>query len=118
LNTTDGAPVTVTVDNSVPPPITVTLSGSSTSQGSRWAATATVSVADSSGALNGVSVSGYWGTSGALQSCTTGGGGVAGTCSITLTGIQKRVGSVSFTLSHVAHPGWDGQQQTITILKP
>jgi hypothetical protein len=75
-------------------------------------------VADSSGALDGVVVTGYWGTSGALQSCTTGGGGVAGTCSITLSGIQKRVSSVTFTLSDVAHPAWDGQSQTVTILKP
>ena len=117
LLVTDSAPVAVTVDNSVPPTIAVTVTGSATSSGPTWTAIATIHVSDASGPLDSVVVTGYWGTSTARPSCTTGSTGVDGACSITMSGIAKRTGSVVFTLASVQHPAWDGSSQNVRIHK-
>jgi subtilisin len=104
-----------------PPPSTTmsaSLSGSSANNGSTWTATAMVLVTDGSGvALSGVLVSGSWNGAGSV-SCTTASNG---TCSVSLGGVLKRVGSVSFAVTDVALVEgytYSGDYPSIVISKP
>jgi PKD repeat protein len=80
------------------------LDGSSTSQGRTWTAGVTVTVHDGGHAAeDGSTVSfSYSGrdVSGS-ESCTTGTGG---TCSVTVSGIRKRTGDVTFEVTGVSDP--------------
>jgi subtilisin family serine protease len=102
-NHSTSAGITVTVSN--PPASGVALSGTSQNNGSTWTAIATVS-----GLPAGATASGTWSTS-ATSSCTASG---AGTCSMSLPGIPKRTGSVTFTLTEPSL----SPQPSVTISKP
>jgi subtilisin len=127
--TTTSSGVTVTVENegSEPPPPDGTmhvaaLSGASVNNGSTWTANVTITIRDSTGALvSGATVTGSWsgGASGS-DSCTTNG---TGTCTVSVSGILKRTGSVTWTVSDVTHlefeyaPG-SNTANSIVVSKP
>jgi PKD repeat protein len=105
------------------------LDRTSTSQGSRWTATVTISVHDTNhGSVGGATVSGSWsnGASG-TASCTTNG---AGQCMVSKSGIHKKVSSVRFNVDGIAHPtltynaagnhdpDGDSNGTSITVFKP
>ena len=75
---------------------TVSLSGSSVNSGSTWTANVTISVATGGSPDAGVVVSGTWsdGATG-TGTCTTGSNGQ---CTVSMSGIPKRTGSVRFTV--------------------
>jgi hypothetical protein len=122
--------VQVTVDNPVTSTTTMhvgDLDATSTNEGRSWTATVAVSVATSAGGhVDGASVQGAWST-GVQVSCTT---GSAGTCTVDLTGLLKRDGSVQFEVTDVTaapltydssangDPDGDSDGTTITVLKP
>lgn len=89
------ASVTVTV-------VSLVFTGSSINQGRTWSAVVSVSNAPPN-----TLISGTWNTGGASNSCTT---DSSGSCTITLSGILKRVGSVTWTHTETG--------QTVTISKP
>ena len=115
----DGATGSASSALTVTPPTaqkSVVLSGSSTSNGSRW--TANVLITVSTGALPapGVTVAGAWsnGASG-TASCTTGSGGQ---CSVSRSGIRNSVGSVRFTVNAVGGSSTFGGTKSVTVSKP
>lgn len=117
-NLTDTGTVTISVGSVM---TISSLTGSSTSQGKTWSAFVTITIADGDGlGVAGASVSGTWtynGTS-APDTCTT---GPSGQCTVDLTGIAKRVGSVTFTVSNVEDGGahdWDDINQSEIVSKP
>jgi large repetitive protein len=103
LTVTDngGAKSTHVHDVTVTPPAMHVgdLDGASTSQQSRWTATVTVTVHDSTHApvANAV-VSGSW-NDGGTGSCTT---TSSGQCAVSRSGIRKTAASVSFSVTNVA----------------
>ena len=115
--------VTVTVDNGgggggSTDPMVVAIATSSSSQGSTWTATATVLVTagDPAAPVSGATVAYHWNAEPA-QTCTTGNDGTCG--QHTLTGIHKRVASVTFTVDSVTHPSYaDTGPASTTISKP
>lgn len=105
------------------------LDGTSTNQGGTWTAIVTITIHD--GTENGVSdatVSGTWsnGASGTAQ-CTT---DTSASCTVSQSGIAKRNGSVTFTVSDVTHssltyqsadnhdPDGDSDGTSINVPKP
>jgi subtilisin family serine protease len=100
-NHSTSAGITVTVSN--PPASGVTLSGTSQNNGSTWTAIATVS------GLSNNSASGTWSVNGtAAKSCTS------TTCEFRLSGIPKKIGSATFTLTEPSLT----PQPSVTISKP
>ncbi|HSA56118.1 MAG TPA: CARDB domain-containing protein [Gemmatimonadaceae bacterium] len=78
------------------------MGGSSTNNGSTWTAHATITIRnDQGGLVSNATVSGNWsnGTTGS-GSCLT---NTSGVCTISRTGIPKRTGTVTFTVSGVTH---------------
>lgn len=74
------------------------LDGSSYSQGRTWTAIVQVEVRTSDGqTIDQTVVSGAWSTGGSSQ-CTT---SVYGVCSVRLSGLPKKVGSITFTVTDV-----------------
>lgn len=97
------AVVTVKVSNKTTvSPGGLTFTGSSTNQGSTWSAIVAVS-----GAAAGTVVSGGWNVGGTPSSCTT---NSSGACTITRSGIAKKVASATWTHSATG--------QKVTIGKP
>lgn len=91
----------------------------STSQGSNWTANVTITARDSSGNLvDDVAVVGKW-SNGGTPSCTTGGAGVTGACTVSRSQ-HKRVSSVTFTVSGATHTTltYDDGLDEVTVLKP
>lgn len=116
----DAGTVTITVNAVDDPPaggtFSLSLAGSTTSQGSNWTATVTITATDSSGAtVSGATVSGNW-SDGTSASCMT---GSTGTCTVSRSQ-HKRVGSVTFTVSGATHGTltYDGGPDAVTISKP
>lgn len=111
-STSGGGSTTMTIADMV---------GSSTPQRNTWSAGVMITIADGDGVgVSGASVSGTWTYNGTIVSdtCDT---GSSGQCTVDLTGIAKRVGSVTFTVSNVDDGGahtWDGVQQAETVFKP
>ncbi|MBA3402515.1 MAG: S8 family serine peptidase [Actinobacteria bacterium] len=94
----------------------VSLTGSSASKGSTWTASVTTTVTSNGSPVSGVVVSGAWsnGTTG-TASCTTNG---SGQCTVSKTGIPKRVGSVMFTVNTVGGSAVFGGTKSIVVSKP
>jgi len=123
LTVTDDGTATATASRSVtvsspsgdPGAVTLSLTPSSTNQGSTWTATVTIGLSDGAGApVSGVVVNGNWGTPvSAPASCTT---STAGTCQVSQSAIAKRTGSVTFTVTN-ADPDWNGST-SVTVTKP
>lgn len=98
------------------------LDGFSTSVGSTWTATVTITVVDANGSpVSSAAVTGDWSQgSGTSSSCTTDGNGQ---CDITIGSIHKRVASVTFSVTGITHGTltYDATQNvetSITIAKP
>jgi PKD repeat protein len=105
------------------------LDRASTNNGSTWTAVVTIEVhAADHQPLSGAVISGTWsnGASGS-SSCTT---GVDGRCTVTKSGIAKRISSVKFAVGTVTASSWtyasvgnhdpdgDSDGTNITVLKP
>jgi subtilisin family serine protease len=95
---------------------TVSLTGSSTSSGTRWNATVTVTVTRDGVPAPGALVSGSWsnGASGS-SSCTTGSNG---SCSVSKTRIRRNVASVRFTVTAVDGSSSFTGTSSITVPRP
>ena len=123
---------TVTVDNVNDPPSMHVgdLDGSKTSQGNTWTASVTIMVHDAShNPVSGATVNGTWsnGTSGTAPCVTN---ASDGKCTVSKSGIPKRTGSVTFTVTGVSHatltynsagnhdPDGDSNGTSITVTKP
>jgi serine protease AprX len=80
------------------------LDGSVSSQRSAWTASVSVTVHNEAhGPLAGASVSGNWnGGATGSGSCVT---GATGSCIVTKSGIRKKSGTVTFTVSSVSQSG-------------
>jgi hypothetical protein len=92
----------------LPPPSGTTvhigdLDGSATTQGSTWTASVVVTTHDGAhGLVSGASVSGTWsGGATGSGSCTT--SVVTGQCTVTKSGIRKKFGKETFTVTNVTH---------------
>lgn len=103
------------------------LDRSSSNSGRTWTARVTITVHDASeGAVSGAVVSGTW-SGGPSASCTT---GSTGSCTLTRSGIAKKTGSVTFTVTGVVvngvtydasvnhDPDGDSNGTSITVSKP
>ena len=105
------------------------LDGTSINNGSTWTANVTITIEDAGhNPVANATVSGSWsnGASG-TASCTT---GSSGQCTVSVSGIRKRTGSVTFTVDNVSHstltydatanhdPDGDSNGTTITVNKP
>lgn len=106
--TTESSPVTVTVDNPSPTGTSVTLESSSTSDGKTW--TASVTVTTSSGAA----VTWHW-SNGASGSGNCAKSSTQTDCTISIGGIPKKTGWVTFTVDKV---GGSDSGQFVDVLKP
>lgn len=92
----------------------LSLTGSSTNEGRTWTAIVTASVSQAEAPATGVDLVGQWST-GASASCTT---GSDGSCTVSLAGISKKTGSVTFTVTSVGG-GTDFTGTTaMTVTKP
>ena len=102
----DQGSTTVTVTAPAPPPeIHVgDLDGTGINNGSRWSGTVEITVHDPNhGAVTGARVVGSWSRSTtATTECTTGG---SGTCTVSFSGLRKRVQSITFTVTSVTLAG-------------
>ncbi len=94
----------------------VSLTGSSTSTGSSWTASVTTTVTSNGSPVSGAVVSGTWsnGTTGS-GSCTT---NTSGQCTVSKSGIPKRVGSVTFTVNTVGGSTTFGGTKSVVVAKP
>lgn len=105
------------------------LDGASINNGSTWTAQVTILVVDNNGTpVANATVSGNWsnGASGSAN-CSTNSSGL---CTVSIGGIHKRNGSVTFMVSNVTHstltydsaantdPDGDSNGTTITVQKP
>lgn len=79
------------------------MSATTTSARNNWTATVTVEVADATGPLSGVAVSGTWSAGSGSTTCTT---GVDGRCMVTSSSLNKKTASVSYTVSGLSRSGW------------
>jgi len=80
------------------------LDGVATSNGSRWSATAQITVHDSRHSLvNGASVRGLWNGASPEVGCVT---GPAGTCSVVLSSLQNSTRMVSFGVTALTLSGY------------
>jgi len=118
----------VTVTAPPPPAIHVgNLDGSTSNDGPTWSATVAITVQDSTQALvSGATVTGNW-SDGSSVTCAT---DASGTCGVTLPGVLKRVGAVTFTVTGVVlagrvydssanqDPDGDSNGTSITVTKP
>jgi hypothetical protein len=128
--------VSVTVDNSGPPPPSSgmhvgDLDPTSISNGRTWDAVVTIWVHDSShsplaGATGNGTWSGFGGGSVVSDSCTT---DSTGSCTVRVNGMRKNNGTVAFTVDDVTHsltydasvnhdPDGDSTGTSITVSKP
>lgn len=96
--------------------VSVALAGSSASNGSKWTANVTITVTDNGSPLSGATVAWSWssGTTGS-GTCTT---NASGQCSVSKSGIPKRVGSVTFTVSAVNGSSSFGGTKSLVVSKP
>jgi hypothetical protein len=105
-----------TATSGEPPPsgTSVALEGSSANNGSTWTANVQVTVLNDGSPVSGVNVVGAW-SNGATgtDSCTTDASGV---CTIAKTGIPKRTGSVTCTVTELGGVGVTGP--SIVVNKP
>jgi len=94
----------------------VALTGSSASNGSTWTASVTTTVTSNGSPAPGVVVAGTWsnGTTG-TASCTT---NASGQCTVSKSGIPKRVGSVTHTVDTVGGGTGFGGTKSIVVSKP
>jgi PKD repeat protein len=130
LSVTDNAGATGVRDQwltVVPPPFHIgDLDRASTTQGSTWTATVTITVHDSSHvAIANAVVSGSW-SGGSSASCTT---SAFGRCAVVMSGIPNKTASVGFTVTSVTlvpfvykpadnhDPDGESNGTTITILR-
>lgn len=103
------------------------LDGTTTNQQNTWAANVTVTVEDGShNRVTDATVSGNW-TNGGTSSCTT---NASGQCTVAKSGILKKTGSATFTVSGVTHasmsynsannhdPDGDSNGNSITVMRP
>jgi len=90
------------------------LTGSTTSSGPSWTATVTALVLDGGTAASGATVTGAFSTGGS-STCTT---NSTGTCSLSSGSIHRRVGSTTFTVTHLNGVAYSGPNASITIAKP
>ena len=125
---TNSASNRVTVTAPPPPAIHVgNLDGSTSNDGPTWSATVAITVQDSTQALvSGATVTGNW-SDGSSVTCAT---DASGTCGVTLPGVLKRVGAVTFTVTGVVlagrvydssanqDPDGDSNGTSITVTKP
>jgi lysophospholipase L1-like esterase len=74
-----------------------------TTTGRTWTATVTIGVADASGPVPGVVVTGAWSAGSGATSCTT---GAAGTCSVKSSSLNKKTTTIRFTVGGLARDGW------------
>lgn len=74
----------------------------------------TVLVVDGGSPVSGAKVTGSFSVGGGGGSCTTNG---AGTCSLGTGNIHKRVGSTTFTVTHLNGAPYSGPNASITISK-
>jgi immune inhibitor A len=103
------------------------LDGSSTSEGRTWTAIVAITVHDAShNPVDGATVSGSWSNGGTTAPCITDN---TGQCSVSQSGIAKRTGNVTFTVTDVADtltydpahnhdPDDDSDGSSITVNKP
>jgi PKD repeat protein len=94
--------VTVTAPPAPTPMWVGTLAGSSTSARNSWTATATITVRDAAGVVEGVAVTGSWTAGSGSSTCTT---AADGTCAMTVT-LNKKATSTTFSVVNLAKPGW------------
>jgi subtilisin family serine protease len=117
--------VTINAVSEPPPPAgtmrVASIAGSATNSGSTWTAHATSTVVDSNGnPVASATVAGAWsnGASGTGSCVTT----ASGQCTISVSGIAKRTGSVTFSITDVTHASLayatSGSQTTAIISKP
>ncbi|HUP32611.1 MAG TPA: S8 family serine peptidase [Gaiellaceae bacterium] len=94
----------------------VSLAGSSVSNGSSWTASVTATVTTDGSLASGAVVSGTW-SNGATgtASCTT---TSSGQCTVSKSGIAKRVGSVTFTVATIDGSASFGGTKSIVVSKP
>ena len=95
--------------------VSVSLTGSEANNGSTWTANVTIAVATDGSPLSGATVSGSWsnGATGSA-SCTT---GASGMCTTSKSGIPKRTGAVTFTVSTVNGSTSFGGTKALTVSK-
>ena len=105
------------------------LDATSTSEKNRWTASVTITVHDAGhNAVANTLVTGTWSEGNSVSaSCTT---GASGQCSVSSGNIQKRVGSVTFTVEDLSEgsstydatanhdPDGDSDGTSITVFKP
>lgn len=77
-----------------------------------WTAAVTIQIADPSGPLSGVAVSGTWSTGSGSTTCTTGGDG---RCTVSSSTLSKKTASVSYTVSGLSRSGWTYQPASNVI---
>ena len=88
------------------------MTATTTSARNSWTATVTVQVADPTGPLSGVAVSGAWSTGSGATTCTT---GVDGRCTVTSSSLNKKTASVSYAVSGLSRGGWTYQPASNVI---
>jgi hypothetical protein len=83
------------------------LNGVATSSGNNWSATVQITVHDSRhNPVNGATVRGTWNGSGPVGECSTGAGGVNGTCSVLLSSIPNSTKMASFGVTTLILSGY------------
>ena len=128
--TADSAVATVAITVTPQPTMHVgDLDRAGTNNGKTWTATATAQVhTDGHAVVSGATVTGTWNAGSATTAtCTT---GTDGRCSVSRTGIAKKVASAAFTVTNVTHatrayqpdanhdPDGDSTGTSITVPKP
>jgi len=119
LTVTDNGGATGTTSRSVTVSSTggglsVALTGSSVNNGSTWTANVTVTVTNDGSPVSGASVSGSW-SNGGTSTCST---NASGQCLASKSGIPKRTGSVTFTVTTVNGSTSFGGTKTLAVSKP
>lgn len=128
LTVTDNVGATATASSSLtvsvtpaPTPMWIgALTSTTTSSRNSWTATVTVTIADASGPVSGVAVTGAWSAGTVAATCTT---GAAGACSVKSSSLSKKsTSSVTFTVSGLTRTGWTYDSTkgptSITVPKP
>ncbi len=113
--TADSNTFTITVsETSIATSVVSLADGGSMSQGKTWTANVAVTLEDNGDPVSGAQITGDWST-GNSGTCTT---DLNGNCTVSKSGIAKRVGSVTFNVTNVTDPNWDGVKPSITVFKP
>lgn len=122
----DGATATATgtVTVAAPPPAPTPmwvggLVGTWTTARSSWTATATITVRDAGGGVQGVTVTGSWSAGSGSSGCTT---TASGSCSMTVT-LNKKATTTTYSVLNLARAGWIYQPgsnaaSSVIIAKP